>query len=85
MENTSTKWGCKQACKGFSWCLIWEGFVGGATPELVVLSSIRKQAEQVKKSKPVGIIPLWPSSALASRFLPCLRSYPSVMSNDMEV
>jgi hypothetical protein len=34
--------------------------VGGTIPELVVLGSIRKQAEQGKGSKPVSSIPPWP-------------------------
>jgi hypothetical protein len=34
--------------------------VGGANPGLVVLGSIRKQAEQARGSKPVRNIPPWP-------------------------
>jgi hypothetical protein len=34
--------------------------VGGAIPGLVVLVSIRKQAEQARQSKPVSNIPPWP-------------------------
>jgi hypothetical protein len=34
--------------------------VGGAIPRLVVLGSIRKQAEQARGSKPVSNIPPWP-------------------------
>jgi hypothetical protein len=34
--------------------------VGGAIPGLVVLSSIRKQAEQDRGSKPVRNISPWP-------------------------
>jgi hypothetical protein len=33
--------------------------VGGAISGLVVLGSIRKQAEQTRGSKPVSSIPLW--------------------------
>jgi hypothetical protein len=33
--------------------------VGGASPGLVVLGSIRKQAEQARGSKPVSHIPPW--------------------------
>ena len=33
--------------------------VGGAIPGLVVLGSIRKQAEQARGSKPVSHIPPW--------------------------
>jgi hypothetical protein len=34
--------------------------VGGAIPGLVVLGSIREQAEQARGSKPVRNIPPWP-------------------------
>jgi hypothetical protein len=34
--------------------------VGGAIPRLVVLGSIRKQAEQGRGGKPVSDIPPWP-------------------------
>jgi hypothetical protein len=34
--------------------------VGGAIPGLVVLCSIREQAEQARGSKPVKNIPPWP-------------------------
>ena len=34
--------------------------VGGAIPGLVVLGSIRKQAEQARGSKPASNIPPWP-------------------------
>jgi hypothetical protein len=35
-------------------------FVGGTISELVVLGSIREQAEQARGSKPVRNIPPWP-------------------------
>jgi hypothetical protein len=34
--------------------------VGGTIPGLVVLGSIREQAEQARRSKPVSNIPPWP-------------------------
>jgi hypothetical protein len=34
--------------------------VGGVIPGLVVLGSIREQAEQARGSKPVSNIPPWP-------------------------
>jgi hypothetical protein len=34
--------------------------VGGAIPGMVVLGSIRKQAEQTRGRKPVSNIPPWP-------------------------
>jgi hypothetical protein len=52
----------KSSCKAFSQLVI-EGerpLVGGAIPGLVVLGSIREQAEQARGSKPVKNIPPWP-------------------------
>jgi len=43
--------------------------VGGATFGRVALDSIKKQAEQVMRNKPVSSISPWLSSAPASRFL----------------
>jgi hypothetical protein len=34
--------------------------VGGTIPELVLLGAIRKQAEKIKRSKPVSSTPPWP-------------------------
>ena len=49
---------------GISLVLVWEGegpsLVVGAIPELVVLGSTRKQAEQGMGSRAVGGIPPWP-------------------------
>jgi hypothetical protein len=49
-------------CQAFSQLVIKgeRPLVGGTIPGLVVLGSIRKQAEQVKGSKPVSNIPPWP-------------------------
>ena len=44
--------------------------MGGAISELVVLESIRKQAEQARKQHPS----MASASAPASRFCPCLSS-----------
>jgi len=51
--------------------------VGGATPGKVMLSSIRKQAEQAIRSKSVSSTPPWPLLQLAPPgsclgFLSCL-------------
>ena len=46
--------------------------VGGGTPGLEVLASIRKQAEQAMGAAPS----MASASAPASRFLPCLSSCP---------
>jgi hypothetical protein len=48
-------------CKSFSQLVIKEKrpLVGGAISELVVLDSIREQAEQARGSKPVKNIPPW--------------------------
>ena len=46
--------------------------VGRTIPEVVVLGSIRKQVEQVRRSKPVKSFPPWMPSAPAFRILLCL-------------
>jgi hypothetical protein len=48
--------------------------VGGAIPGPVVLSSIRKQAEQTRGSKPASNIPPWPLHQL---LLPDLLEFQS--------
>jgi hypothetical protein len=50
--------------------------MGGAIPglELVVLGSLREQAEQARASKPVSNIPPWPLHQL---LLPDLLEYQS--------
>jgi hypothetical protein len=59
--------------------------VGGAIPGLVVLSSIRKQGEQAKGSKPVSSIPPWPlyPSTPASKFPPCVSSCPGFLGDEV--
>ena len=51
-------------CKAFSQLVIKGGraqsIVGGGIPGLVILGSIRKQAEQARGGKPVSNIPPWP-------------------------
>jgi len=48
----------RSSCKAFSQLIIKGGraqpIVGGAIPGLVVLGSLRKQAEQARGSKPVN-------------------------------
>jgi hypothetical protein len=58
--------------------------VGGAISGLVVLGSIREQAEQASGSKPVKSIPPWPLNQL---LLPDLLEFqsPLVMNSSMEV
>jgi hypothetical protein len=48
--------------------------VGGAIPGLVVLGSIREQAEQARGSKPIKNIPPWPLHQL---LLPDLLEFQS--------
>jgi hypothetical protein len=52
----------RSSCGAFSQLVIKGGepLVGGATSGLVVLGSIRNQAEQARGSKPVSKIPPWP-------------------------
>jgi hypothetical protein len=49
-------------CKAFSQLVIKgeRPLVGGAIPGLVVLGSIREQAEQARGGKPVKNVPPWP-------------------------
>jgi hypothetical protein len=51
----------RSSCKAFSQLVIKGGgpIVGSVIPGLVVLGSIRKQAEQARESKPVRNIPPW--------------------------
>jgi hypothetical protein len=56
--------------------------VGSAIPGLVVLGSIRKQAEQARGSKPVRNISPWPLHQL---LLPDLLEFQSLMNSSMEV
>ena len=62
----------RSSCKTFSQLVIKVGWpiVGGAISGLVVLGSIRKQAEQVSKQHPS----MASASAPASKFLPCVSS-----------
>jgi hypothetical protein len=69
-ENASMR----SSSKAFSQLVIkGEGpHVGGAIPELGVLDSIKKQAEQARGSKPVRNIP--PMLCITFCFLTCLSS-----------
>jgi hypothetical protein len=50
----------RSSCKAFSHQVgRAQPIVGGATPGLVALGSIRKQAEQARRSKPVSSTPPW--------------------------
>jgi len=53
--------------------------VGGAIPGLVVLGSIRKQAEQEIGNKPVSSTPPWPLHQLLHQFLPYVSSSPDFL------
>ena len=66
----------RSSCGAFSQLVIKGGgpLVGGATFGLVVLGSIRKQAEQSRGSKPVRNIPPWPLHQL---LLPDLLEFQS--------
>jgi hypothetical protein len=62
-------------CKAFSQLGMGGGpLVGGAISGLLVLGFIRKQAEQVRGSKPVSNIPPWPLHQL---LLPDLLEFQS--------
>ena len=68
----------RPSCKAFSQLVIKRGrtqpIVGGAILELVVLGSIREQAEQARGSKPVSNIPPW---SLHQLLLPDLLEFQS--------
>jgi hypothetical protein len=64
LHDASLRSGCRQACRAPSQFVIDAGgrawpTVGGGTPGLVVLVSIRKQAEQAVRSKPPGFPPVF--------------------------
>ena len=60
----------RSSCGAFSQLVIkWGGpFVGGAISGLVVSGSIREQAEQARRGKPVRNIPPWPLHQLLLEF-----------------
>jgi hypothetical protein len=66
----------KSSCKAFSQLVINSGgpLVGGTISGLVVLDSVREQAEQARGSKPVSNIPPWPLHQL---LLPDLLEFQS--------
>jgi hypothetical protein len=66
----------RSSCKAFSQLVIKGGgpTVGGVIPGLVVLGSIRMQAEQARGSKPISNIPPWPLHQL---LLPDLLEFQS--------
>jgi hypothetical protein len=64
-RERSFSWGnasMRSSCKAFSQLVIkGEGpLVCGTIPGLVILGSIREQAEKARGSKPLSNIPLWP-------------------------
>jgi hypothetical protein len=66
----------RSSCKAFSQLVIYgeRPLVGGTIPGLIVLDSIREQAEQARGSKPVRNIPPWPLHQL---LLPDLLEFQS--------
>ena len=72
----------------FSISDLWERvqpIVGGATPGLLILNSIRKQAKQALRSKSVKQQPSMASvSAPAFRCLPCLSSCLTSFSDEQQ-
>jgi hypothetical protein len=60
--------------------------MGGTISGLVVLGSIRKQAEQAQRSKPVSNIPPWPLHQLLLPDLLEFQSWlPLVMNSNVKV
>jgi hypothetical protein len=66
----------RSSCRAFSQLVIKRGglIVCVAIPGLIVLGTIRKQAEQARGSKPVSNIPPWPLHQL---LLPDLLEFQS--------
>jgi hypothetical protein len=65
----------RSSCKAFSQLVIkGRPLVGGTISGLVVLGSIREQAEQTRGGKPVSNIPPWPLHQL---LLPDLLEFQS--------
>ena len=78
----------RSSCKAFSQLVTKRGgsLVGGAISGLVVLGSIREQAEQARGSKPVSNIPRWPPhQLLLPDLLEFQSSLPLVINSSMEV
>jgi hypothetical protein len=74
-------------CKASYQLMIKEGgpLVGGTISGLVVLGSIRKQAEQARVSKSVSNIPPWPLHQLLLPDLLEFQSwFPLVMNSNVE-
>jgi hypothetical protein len=90
-RERSFSWGnasMRSNCGAFSQLVIkWGGpTVGGTISGLVVLVSIREQAEQARRGKPVRNIPPWPLHQLLLSDLLEFRSwYPLVMNSSVEV
>ena len=78
----------RSSCKAFSQLVIKgeRPLVSGIIPRLVVLGSIREQAEQARESKPVRNIPPW---LLHQLLLPDLLEFqsllPLVMNSNLEM
>jgi hypothetical protein len=70
----------KSTCGAFSQLVIKEErpVVGGIISGLVILGSIREQAEQARESKPVSNNPPWPLHQL---LLPDLLEFQSLVMN----
>jgi hypothetical protein len=90
-RERSLPWGngsMRSSCKSFSQLVIKRGgpLVGGAIPGLVVLGSIRKQAEQGRGSKPVSNVPPWSLHQLLFPDLLEFQSWlPLVINSNVEV
>jgi hypothetical protein len=78
----------RSSCGAFSQLVIKgeRPLMGIAISGLVVLGSIRKQAEQARGSKPVSNIPPWPlHQLLLPDLLEFQSCFPFVMNSNVEV
>jgi hypothetical protein len=91
-SERSLPWGnasMRFSCKAFSQLLIKDGrvlpIVGGAITGLLVLDSMREQAEWARGSKPVSNIFLWPLHQLLLPVLCEFQSWlPLVMNSNVQ-
>jgi hypothetical protein len=87
-RERSLPWGndsMRSSCKAFSQLVVKRAgpMVDGAISGLVVLGSIRKQAEQARGSKSLSNIPLWPLHQLLLPDLIELQSWIPLMVNSI--
>lgn len=86
-DNASMRLACGQVCGTFSWLMmvqrthpVW----GGATLELVVLGSRRKQTEQARENKLINCLSEIVVSGPSSRVAPAVSALTSLQDGKLE-